>query len=299
MLESELATRAFEPLAGQTGLPADRLPLGAYEIATANLAAGVRQVTIERGIDPRSCALVCFGGAGPVHAAQLVSQVGLSGAVIPPRPGNGSALGLMLAPTKHGVSRTFYAGLAELPTPDFWEVVDGLRERALAGLSGAASASIEWTLALRYRGQTRELAVTLGDEDLRAFSDETRDAVAARFHARHEREFTFSAPGEPVQLISLRCEAALAARDWTSFGALTDGLLAPEESLPAGEMTVMSPEGVERVSAPVMRRDALSPGTEVRGPAIVLDEGSTIPLPPGYVGRVDELRNFIVTEASE
>jgi N-methylhydantoinase A len=297
-LDRELAGRAFAALAEQTGLSGDRLPLGAYEIATADLAAGVRQVTIERGIDPRACALVCFGGAGPVHAAQLISQVGLSGAVIPPRPGNGSALGLMLAPTKHGVSRTFYAGLAELPSEAFWEVVDGLRERALAAMPAATSVSIEWSLALRYRGQTRELTVPLGDGELRAFSDETRDAVATGFHARHEREFTFSAPGEPIQLVSLRCEAGLPVRHWSSFGALSDGLLVPDEPLAQGEMAVTSLDGVEHVAAPVMRRDGLSPGAEVQGPAIVLDEGSTIPIPPGYAGRVDELRNFILTEVS-
>jgi N-methylhydantoinase A len=231
-----------------------------------------------------------------VHAAQLISQVGLSGAVIPPRPGNGSALGLMLAPTKHGVSRTFYADLAELPTQAFWDVVDGLRDRALAALAGATSVSIEWSLALRYRGQTRDLTVTLDDDELRAFSDETRDAVAARFHAQHEREFTFSAPGEPIQLVSLRCEAGLPARDWSSFGALSDALLVADDSPAPGQMAVMTADGVEHVTARVVRRDALPSGTELHGPAVVLDEGSTIPVPPGYVGRVDDLRNFILTE---
>jgi N-methylhydantoinase A len=297
-LDADLARSAFEPLEAKTGLVAERLYAGVYEIANASLAAGIRRTTIERGVDPRTAVLLCFGGAGPLHAAAVVRDLGLAAALVPPRPGNGSAFGLLLAPTKHSVSRTHYERLDKLPTAAFSELVDELRQRALAALPGrGADARVEWQLALRYRGQTRDLTVAISDASVSAFGPDVRASVAASFHRKHQEEFTFLAETETVQLVNIRCEAALRDRVYASTFGAVNGHRSESNRGPIETETHFGAVGSEpeAVAATVVERDALGAGEVVDGPAIVLDIGSTILLPPGASGRLDAQANFFIS----
>jgi N-methylhydantoinase A len=296
-LDAGRAASVFEDLSARTGVEPTRLCAGAYEIATSNLAAGIRRVTVERGVDPRSCALMCFGGAGPLHAANLVRHLGLASALIPPRPGNGSAFGLLLAPVKHGVSQTFYASLDELPSPAYHEVIDRLRARALAALPDRdAEPRLEWYFALRYRGQTRELSIELDDGSVSSLGESERAQIAAAFHAKHEEEFTFAAPSEPIQLVTVRCEATLEQRARVEIAASTNGALSPAaRPRDVTSAHFLSEEGrLEPHEAAVMARDELSKADVIEGPAVILDVGSTILLPPRSIGRVDQQANVLV-----
>lgn len=295
-LNVDRAREAFGELVTRTGMAEERLYVGVYEIANSNLAAGIRSMTIERGVDPRSCALMCFGGAGPLHAGALVRHLGLASALVPPRPGNGSAFGLVLAPVKHGVSQTFYAPLDELPTPTFRTLIQEVRKRAIAGLPEREEVTLEWYLSLRYRGQTRELTIPLDEVSIDSFDGETRDGVVAAFHAKHEEEFTFSAESEPIQLVTVRCEASLPSQEagLAAFHS-TDGN--PSEARESDETEVYFASGgadPEPHLTTVIPRNSLTSGEVVRGPAVVLDVGSTTLLPPGSTGRTDSRGNLIV-----
>jgi N-methylhydantoinase A len=298
-LNLDRATEAFAKLVEETGMEPTRLYAGVYEIASSNLAAGIRRVTIERGVDPRTCALMCFGGAGPLHAAALVKHLGLASALIPPRPGNGSAFGLLLAPVKHGVSQTFYAALDDLPSPEYRAVIDQLRERAIAALPGdAAEITIDWYFALRYRGQTRELAIELEEPVVQGLDEAARAGIAQVFHARHQEEFTFSAPMEPIQLVTIRCEASLPPGHRIDSFGLRDGAGPRRRAQQTTEAYFAEQAGnLVPQQTNLYQRDALAVGESVSGPAIVLDAGSTILLPPGALGRVDDRANLIVTWA--
>ena len=294
-LSKTRAMAALQGLVEQTKLDPIRLCAGVYEIASSNLAAGIRRVTIERGVDPRTCALMCFGGAGPLHAAALVKHIGLASALIPPRPGNGSALGLLLAPVKHGVSQTLYAALDELPNPDYQKVVDELRRRAVAALPETGEdVTLTWHFALRYRGQTRELAVEVPDSAVGELSEPDRSAVEDAFHAKHESEFTFSAPSEPIQLVTIRCEATLPPRSYGRSVAPEIGHH-QEETLSDTEAWFLGDDGaIESVATRLLQRDSVKPLESIDGPAIIMDVGSTILLPPGSSARVDDMGNMIL-----
>ena len=296
-LNRDRAEAAFTDLTERTGLQSERLHAGIYEIATSNLAAGIRRVTIERGVDPRTCTLICFGGAGPLHAASLVRDLGLASALIPPRPGNGSAFGLLLAPVKHSVSQTFYAALDDLPSPEFEQLIRQLRGRSLSALPRSDShTTIEWFLAIRYRGQTRELTIEVDDRSAESFDDTVRSRIAAAFHTKHEEEYTFSSKSEPIQLVTVRCEATLSEPAHGGLLATMDGH-APGKSHTRSEIEAyFTTMGLDPQPhrASVLERDSLAIGEVVDGPAIVLDVGSTILLPPGSTGHVDSHGNVAV-----
>ena len=289
------ARDAFAALSEQTGLASERLYAGVYEIANSNLAMGIRRMTIERGIDPRSCTLLCFGGAGPMHAASLVRHLGLASALIPPRPGNGSAFGLLLAPVKHSVSRTFYTPLDDQPSPAYQRLVKELRERATNALPSMDEApQVDWYLSLRYRGQTRELTIQV-DEDAVGLEGKAPAQVASAFHAQHEEEFTFSAPTEPIQLVTVRCEASRPARAFSGSLTTANGRASGDDRT-RGEVEAhfVGDDGTpEPHRTSVIPRDELGQDDAVAGPAVLLDIGSTILLPPGSAGRVDEFGNLI------
>lgn len=282
-LDRDAARRAFAPLVEATGLQAQRLYEGAYEIATASLVAGIKRTTIERGVDPRSCALVCFGGAGPLHAAGLVRELDLAAAVVPPRPGNGSALGLLLAPMKHSVSQTYFAPLDRLSAHDFRGVVDQVEARASAALpQDEGPIETEWYLSLRYRGQTRDLALPVSVEHVHELDETRRSEIAAAFHGRHREEYTFASETEPVELVNVRCDASLAhGGPGERFGALELGRTNPMEQTEVDGTSVLS-------------RDSIRPGEQLAGPAIILDVGSTVLLPAGAQARVDSLGNLLI-----
>jgi N-methylhydantoinase A len=298
-LDASLAERAFAELVEVTGLEAGRLYAGVYEIATSNLAAGIRRVTIERGVDPRSCALMCFGGAGPLHAAALVRHLGLASALIPPRPGNGSAFGLLLAPVKHGVSQTFYSELERLPSSEYYQLIENLRTRALVALpDGSGKPKLEWYFALRYRGQTRELSIEVDDATVSTLEEEARSLIADAFHAKHEEEFTFSARSEPIQLVTVRCEATLPEQRRVAIGTSANGARRPGTRTVTTAYFLSADGQPEPHQTTVLRRDDLTKGELVGGPAVILDVGSTILLPPGASGRVDEHANVIIEWAT-
>lgn len=296
-LDARLAASAFEELSARSGVEPTRLYAGVYEIATSNLAAGIRRVTIERGVDPRSCALMCFGGAGPLHAANLVRHLGLASALIPPRPGNGSAFGLLLAPVKHGVSQTFYASIDQLPSRAYDELIDRLRARALAALpDGNVEPRLDWYFALRYRGQTRELSIELDDRSVSNMGEAARAQIAAAFHAKHEEEFTFAAPSEPIQLVTVRCEATLEQRARMKMaGSMNGGRVPTPSRRGVTSAHFLSDDGrIGSHETAVVARDELSEDEVIEGPAVILDVGSTILLPPRSSGHVDQQANVIV-----
>jgi N-methylhydantoinase A len=297
------AERAFARITEVAGVEADRAYLGAFEIATAHLVSGIRRTTIERGVDPRTCAVVCFGGAGPLHAAQLLRGGGLAQAIIPPRPGNGSAFGLLLAPVKHSVSRTYYVPLDEIDRDSFATLTEELRRRALAGLPDDSSpelVELEWRLSLRYRGQTRELTLLVGDRELTGATAATFAEIAARFHQRHEDEYTFLAADEPIDLVSVRCDVTIASSTDRGFGRLA--VARTERVGPYAPVKCTFPDddgNPQQLDTAVVARDELEPDAELRGPVIVLDVGSTVLVPPGFVVRADREANLLISEEAE
>jgi N-methylhydantoinase A/oxoprolinase/acetone carboxylase beta subunit len=159
---------------------------GIVTVVDAAMERAVRVVTVEQGVDPRSLALVAFGGAGPLHACAIAEALGMAAVIVPPRAGVLSAVGLVCSPRQRELVRSW-------PTPrdhsGLGEALDALAAEAAALVGGATE--VEHFVDCRYEGQSHELTVP---------------SVGA-FPAEHERRNGFTRPGVPIEVIALRVRA--------------------------------------------------------------------------------------------
>jgi N-methylhydantoinase A/oxoprolinase/acetone carboxylase beta subunit len=155
-------------------------------VVNASMEQAIRRVTVERGVDPADIALVAFGGAGPLHAADLADALGMRAVVVPARAGVLSAVGLLCSPLQRDVVRSWptpgdHSGLAA--------ALDDLGREAARLVGGTPTVSV--SVDCRYRGQSHELTV----------------ATPADFHDEHRQRNGYSRPDAPVEVVALRARA--------------------------------------------------------------------------------------------
>jgi N-methylhydantoinase A len=291
-LERAAAQAGIGALAGQLGLTPEACADGILEIWAWNQANAIRQVTVRRGIDVRDLALCAFGGSGPLQAVRLLDVLGLAAAVVPPDPGNLCAFGLLTVDVRIDDVRTFVAKHAELDLAALAGVYGELEAEAAAALAAegfdVADQRFLRSADLRYDGQAFEVRVDVPGGRLDAG---WTAAVLRRFHDEHERLYGYcyrDRPQHGVEWVNVRL---------AGVGPLGAPTIAPVRA-GAGNMATT---GVRPVffdgawnDTPVVWRGDLGAGDEVRGPAIVEEYGSTVPVPPGVHAVVDRLGALVV-----
>jgi len=181
-LDAEAAQRAVAALAAELGLSDARACAeGIVRVATTEMVRALRVVTVERGIDPRRFALLAFGGAGPLHAAAIADELGITRIVVPRAAGVLSALGLAAAERRRDAARSVLLR------------GDALTDEALAELAGDAD---EVTWAARYAGQSHELSL----RDVGPAASALREAFAAA----HEERYGYRDDGAEIELVTVR-----------------------------------------------------------------------------------------------
>jgi N-methylhydantoinase A len=272
-LDRGAAERAVEGLASELGLTVEEAAAGIARVASTEMAQAVRVVTVERGTDPREMALVAFGGAGPLHAAQIADELGMRRVIAPMASGVLSALGLVVSERRRDVVESVLLGGEELTREAVAEVVERLADRAREGVRPLESPSLKGsdpsiraTYDLRYAGQAFELSV---DGSLAPAPDELR----AAFDRAHEERYGYADPDADLELVTVRVAAALPGAE-------------PPPAEPAraedrGARTVRF--GDDRLEARV-----LGPGeAALGGPAIFELPGATLVVPPGWKAHAD------------
>ncbi len=270
-LDADAAEDAMAGLAETAGLGG---PVGAaegvYRVANATMARTIREVTVERGHDPRRLAMVAFGGAGPMHAAALADRLEVGTVLVPRANGVLSALGLLAADERHDAVRTVGGRLDEVDPGTVESRYDGLCERVLADTSAPEAAVLARGADLRYVGQSHELTV-----DLETFDP---PAVREAFHTAHERARGYRLD-EPVEVVTLRVTATVPGdRPTVSHQG--------RSSDPVTHRPVRAGEGWHET--PVYDRDRATVGLAVEGPAVFEGAESTVVVPPGWGGTVDD-----------
>jgi N-methylhydantoinase A len=196
-LDVDGAYAAVARLAAIVDATVERTAQAIIAAADASMARALRRVSVERGIDPRSCVLVAFGGGGPLHACGLADRLGMTRVLVPPHAGVLSALGLAVAPERRGAMASVMLLAADLSTEALGTLGDELASRAGSGPEVALVARI------RYRGQGHELEVT--------FERDTSPAVLVeRFVAMHRSRYGFQLDA-PAEVVSARCTRSGAA----------------------------------------------------------------------------------------
>jgi N-methylhydantoinase A len=191
-LDADSARRVMSELAERLGAPPDRVARAMLDIADAAVARALRRVSVERGVDPRGCVLVPFGGGGPLHCCGLADQLGITRIFVPPHAGALSALGLAITAERREQLVSVLRLASELRGVD----VARLLERSASGVSEGEQWDRRWVARARYAGQGHELDVAVhpGDEGA---------AIAERFGEFHgaRNGFTLEAP---VEIVGLR-----------------------------------------------------------------------------------------------
>ena len=236
-LDRAAAERAVGGLAEELGLGVEETAAGIARVASAAMAQAVRVVTVERGIDPRDLALVPFGGAGPLHAAQIAEELGMRRVLVPVASGVLSAFGLVVAERRRDLVESVLLTGDDLATDRIAEAVERLAERGREDL-GAEDPDVRATYELRYEGQAFELPI---DGDPRPDPGELRRA----FDRAHEDRYGYADPDASLELVTIRVAVALPGAEprpaeWDGLPA--DRVEGPEVvALPGSTLVV--PEG--------------------------------------------------------
>jgi N-methylhydantoinase A len=236
-LERAPAERAVGELAGELGLSLADTAAGIVRVASAAMAQAVRVVTVERGIDPRDLALVPFGGAGPLHAAQIADELGMRRVLVPVASGVLSAFGLVVAERRRNLVESVLLTGDDLSTERIAEAVERLADRGREELRGGEP-ELRATYDLRYEGQAFELPV---EGDAAPDPAELRRA----FDRAHEDRYGYSDPEARLELVTVRVAVALPGAEprpaaWD--GLPGDAVEGPEVvALPGSTLVV--PEG--------------------------------------------------------
>jgi N-methylhydantoinase A len=289
-LDAARAHAAVADLARRMGgtLSVEALAEGIVRIAVARMTSAIREISIQRGHDPRDFTLVAFGGAGPMHALALADEIGIPRVLVPRHPGNFSALGLLASDVKHDDVRTRVGPLREhwARLPALFADMESVARRQLE-LEGFETARqrMRRSLDLRYRSQAFELNLELGAESLAADALAT---IEAAFHVHHQAMYGHADPTAPIDLVNARLSA---------YGLVAKPTAAPHEGGAAAlEAALVERRPVRFEGAvhdcPVWERERLPAGAELRGPAIVEEFGATTVVPPGWRGALDAHGNL-------
>jgi N-methylhydantoinase A len=283
-----------EKIGKPLGLSLEEAALGILTIANFNMSLSVRAVSVEKGYDPRDCALVPSGGGGALHAIAIARELSVPRVIIPPMPAYFSALGMLMADLKHDYVQTFVRELAETTGA---QIAD-----AFAALEGSASSTLREEgakaeqivlrrfLDMRYRGQEYTLPVPV-TEDLRTLNDFS--AIRARFDQLHQEHYGHSAPKEPVMMVNLRLSALGRFDNKLPLAAVSR----TEDRGERGRRPVIFES--KPVDCPIYLRSGFKGGDRLDGPAVIEEVGATILVYPGDKMLVNEFGHLVIDVACQ
>jgi N-methylhydantoinase A len=264
-LHREKAEQALAPLAEQLGFTVEQTARGVMTIAAANMAGAIREITIERGQDPRRAMLMPFGGAGPLFGTLLARELDITQIVVPPYAGNFSAWGLLGSDLTQTAARTRITRLSDAAIPVLNGVLDELFT-VIDTRSAGREVTREIAFDMRFVGQEHTLTITVpGERSIAATAAE----IEERFRADYERTFDHLMDTVP-EVVSVRA----AARTALQRRAAEQSPGAAVGPLDGGTIDAWSFTRGERLPFTIADRGAVGE-VGLRGPAILLEETAT------------------------
>lgn len=286
-LDKEKATEAVGRLAASLGLSPAAMAEGILRIAVANMTAAIKEISVMRGLDPRDYTLLGFGGAGPLHAADIADDLGIGRVLIPPMPGNFSAFGLLVADIRRDFVRTRVSSTATTDIEQVHHVLAELVQAADAELSEAGvdrdHRLYEVSLDMRYVGQAFELSVPI------ALDSTDMDGIDAAFRKVYAARYGHAVDG-PTEIVNFRL-AAWGLTDKPEWRAAAGGEATPGPVVKDRRPIVFAGRPVD---TPVYDRTRLPVGHDVQGPAVIEEPGSSTIVPDGWTARIEPFGSLIL-----
>ena len=279
-----IGTHIAEPL----DLSVEEAAAGMYRVINANMAHGVREITIKRGLDPREFPLVVAGGAGALHACMIARELEIPELLVPPTASVLCAVGMLWSDFQHDFVRTYITPFGALDYGHLRAMVADTVAEGEGQLLGegvpAEQCSHEIALDLRYLKQYHEVTLPVARELIEAGD---AAAIAEAFHAEHDRLYGYQLKeeGTDLELINVRV-CSLGRVDKPTLPALPEGGADPEHAR-KGERRAYVPEREAFESVPVYDGHALQAGNTMAGPALIERVDTTIFVSAGFEACID------------
>jgi len=278
-----------EKIAKPLGMTLVEAAHGMYQVINVNMASAIREISVQKGYDPREFPLICAGGAGPVHGAAIAAELGVKRIVVPRDASIFCAGGMLRTDLKHDYVRSFAQPLPNDRDARVQALLAEMTAQARKTLDGEGiprnRQRLRISMDLRYLGQYHEVSVSIPEKwDWKT--------VRELFHAQHDRLYGYALreEGTAVVLLNLRL---------TAIGVTEKPRLVrePRRKVKAlkGKRPVYLPERKRFASVPVYDGDRLGHGNRLAGPAIIESVNTSILVPPRHVAEYDALGNCILS----
>ncbi len=284
-LDIQAARDAIGNLGKALDLGIEETARAIIDVVNHNMAGRTRLLSVEQGLDPRDFVLVSFGGAGPLHGAAIMREVGISKMLVPQEPGVLCATGCSIADIRYDVAQTLERNVHDLTLADLDNALDQLETSGKAQLNNAgidiADCTLSHTADMSYAGQIHNLRVPIE----RGWS---MDQLAAAFRDTYRAEFGNVLENLPILVISVQVVASAPPPNQVRREPEANTTQA------AGAYRHRDAYFSDWVSAAIYRRQDLLPGMSLQGPAIIEQSDATTVIEPDMTATVDVYGNLIV-----
>lgn len=267
------------------GMDAQNAAAGMYRVINMNMAQGVREVSVERGYDPREFLMICAGGAGSIHAGEICRELEIPMFVVPSVAPIFCAAGMLLGDLKHDYVRSYMSTLSGINKEHFLNLYAEMKEEAIATLTeeGISESKIQYipSLDLRYVGQYHEVPLEVSMEDILSVNTE---AIKEAFHKEHNRQFGYELKEEGTQLeaINIRLRAIGITEKPESLSSPVEDAAISLDATIKGKREAYVPEADKMREVTVYDGDQLTGQFKIEGPAIIEQVNTTIVLGESY-----------------
>jgi N-methylhydantoinase A/oxoprolinase/acetone carboxylase beta subunit len=283
-LDAAGAHASLQPIADGLGYSVRQAAAAVLHMATVEMAALIRKITVDRGLDPRDFSLVAFGGAGPLFVGALLDELAMGTAIVPPGASTLSAMGGAFADLAFDYRRSVVALVEQVPDDRLHAELAELMARARADLAaeGRSDIAVTASVDLRYYGQWHEIEIELRPGEGLA-------EAAPRFEDAHERLWGHRRGEDSVELTGVRVRASAEVPKPPAPALAERGAIRSKGNRPAAFF------GAGEVDIPIFERETLGAGFAVDGPVIVEEAQTTTIVHPGQRLHADRLANLVVT----
>ncbi|QWG14045.1 hydantoinase/oxoprolinase family protein [Bradyrhizobium sediminis] len=274
-LDAAAAEAAVDRVAASLGLSRYEAAAGIFRMINLKMADGIRLMTLRRGVDPRKFALLSFGGAAGLHAAEVARELDIKRIIVPIAASVLSAWGMLTSDLRYEVSRTHYGAGARIAADEARKLFGDLEREATGRLRAwfGGPMTTERSAEMRYGEQIFEIDVPLDGLDWNAAS--VVDQIEDRFHRRHEELYTYASRDQEVVFVNARVAA---------IGEVSQR---GQDVKPAPSAAPCAPRATRQAwfgqwrEVPVHALDDLRPGHALAGPAIIEAETTTVVINEG------------------
>jgi N-methylhydantoinase A len=282
-LDTAGARAALERLGANWGMGAVETARSIYRVVNTNMVFAIRQITVERGIDPRDFHLASFGGAGGQHAVAVANELGMRSVIFAPQASTFSALGLLTADLTISQAQTLFGPWDQIDLSHLDKILDSLAAQSQRHLEcdveGASDAVVSALLDLRYIGQSHYVSVPYSP------AKDDHASIFNRFEDAHEVLFG-TRMGDAVELVNVR---AVVRRELPGLKVKYNGHR-NQAAVPSGRRW----SELDQAEIAIVDRESISAAANVIGPAIVEEVDSSHYIPLGWTGRLGKAGSIIV-----